>query len=328
MDAPREPRRKIGYFLSCEEYPPEVLVEQAKAAQEAGFESLWISDHIHPWNDEQGNSPFVWTVIGALSQVVDLPVMTAVTCPTVRQHPLLVAHAAATCARMLEGRFILGVGTGEALNEHVLGGPWPSFDVRLEMLEEAVGLIRELWEGGTVDHHGPHYTVDDVRLYSLPDEPPPIYVSGFGPKATEAAAVIGDGYVATGKVPELAELFAKRSGGKPAVTGTKVAWAATQDEGVEHAHRLWATAGLPGELAQVLPSPRHFEQAATLVTPDAIRDSVVAGPDVEAHVQHLLEHFDAGYDAVHVANMGPHWRDMIAAYGEQVLPEARRRLAA
>ena len=321
-----EPR--IGYFLSCEEYPPEVLVEQAVAAEEAGFDSLWISDHIHPWNDAQGNSPFVWTVIGALSQACSLPVMTAVTCPTVRQHPLLVAHAAATCARMLDGRFTLGVGTGEALNEHVLGTVWPSFDVRLQMLEEAVGLIRELWEGGVVDHHGPHYTVENARLYSLPDQPPPIHVSGFGPRAVRAAADIGDGYVGTGKDPELVELFAQESGGKPAGTGTKVAWAATEDEGVEYAHHLWATAGLPGELAQVLPSPRHFEQAATLVTQDAIRESVVAGPDVEAHAGNLVEHLEAGYDQVHVANMGPHWRAMIEAYGAEVLPEVRRRLTA
>jgi len=323
-----EKNRRIGYFLSCEEYSPEDLVEQARLAQDAGFDSLWISDHIHPWNDEQGNSAFVWSMIGALSQVCELPVMTAVTCPTVRQHPLIVAHAAATCARMLKGGFTLGVGTGEALNEHVLGSPWPSFETRMEMLEEAVGLIRALWSGEFVSHHGEHYTVDQARIYTLPDQPPEIYVSGFGPAATKAAAAIGDGYISTGPNAELAELFAKESGGKPAVTGTKVAWADTADEGVAHAHRLWATAGLPGELAQVLPSPRHFEQASTLVTEESTRESTTAGSDTAAHVEHVMKHFDAGYGAVHVANMGPHWREMIAAYGAEVLPEVRRRLSA
>src|SRR6188472_243164 len=141
---------RIGYFLSCEEYTPAELVQQAKAAADAGFEALWISDHFHPWNNEQGNSPFVWSVIGAISQVCDLPVTTAVTCPTVRIHPAIIAQAAATAAVMTGGRFTLGVGTGEALNEHVLGDAWPSIDIRLEMLEEAVAVMRALWQGGFV----------------------------------------------------------------------------------------------------------------------------------------------------------------------------------
>ena len=172
------------------------------------------------------------------------------------------AQAAATAAVMTGGRFILGVGTGEALNEHVLGDPWPSIDVRLEMLEEAVDLMRELWEGGFVTSYGRHYNVDHARIYTLPDEPPPVYVSGFGPKATDVAARIGDGYISTQSDPELVTRFKEATGGKPAQAGTKVAYADTVDEGVGHAHRLWANSGLPGELAQVLPSPKHFEQAS------------------------------------------------------------------
>jgi len=314
---------RFGYFLSCEEYTPEKLVEQAVAAEEAGFDALWISDHFHPWNDEQGQSPFVWSVIGALSQACSLPVTTAVTCPTVRTHPVVIAQAAATSARMLGGRFTLGVGTGEALNEHILGGPWPSLDVRLEMLEEAVDLIRELWSGGVVTRAGKHYQVDTARIYTLPDEPPPIYVSAFGPKALDSAARIGDGLINTTDDPEMVAAFKGKSGGKPAQGGVKVAWADTEDEGVGHAHRLWSNAGLPGELAQVLPSPKHFEQASQLVTRDSTAASVVAGPKVEAHVQQLRSYVDAGYDEVYVANMGPHYLDMIAAYGREVLPELR-----
>lgn len=314
---------RFGYFLSTEEYTPRELVEQARLAAAAGFDALWISDHYHPWNNEQGQSPFVWSVIGAISEVCDLPVTTAVTCPTVRTHPAVIAQAAATSAVMLDGKFILGVGSGEALNEHILGEAWPSADVRLAMLEEAVGVIRQLFTGQTVNHDGDFYTVDTARIYTLPDQPPPIYISGFGPKATELAARIGDGYINTSPDPELLGLFKERSGGKPAQAGLKVAYADTEEEGVGHAHRLWANSGLPGELAQVLPSPQHFEQASQLVTKQMTADSVVCGPDVERHVDTFAPYVDAGFDEVYVANMGPNYREMIGAYGEKVLPALR-----
>src|SRR3954462_14012072 len=174
---------RIGYFLSCEEYSPADLVEQARLAEAAGFEALWISDHYHPWNDEQGQSPFVWGVIGAISQVCRLPVGTAVTAPTVRLHPAVVAQAAATAAVQLGGRFTLGVGTGEALNEHVLGDAWPSEPVRLEMLEEAVAVMRALWTGEFTYPPGRHYTVENARIYPRPEEPPRVLVSAFGDKS-------------------------------------------------------------------------------------------------------------------------------------------------
>jgi G6PDH family F420-dependent oxidoreductase len=314
---------RFGYFLSCEEYTPQQLVEQARLAEQAGFDALWISDHFHPWNNEQGQSPFVWSVIGAISQVCDLPVTTAVTCPTVRTHPAIIAQAAATSSVMLDGRFTLGLGSGEALNEHIVGEAWPTVDVRLAMLEEAVEVIRRLFTGETVTYGGEFYTVDTARIYTRPDRPPPIYISGFGPKATELAARIGDGYINTAPDEDLLGLFKERSGGKPAQAGVKVAYADTEDEGVEHAHRLWANSGLPGELAQVLPSPQHFEQASQLVTMEMTAESVVCGPDVERHVDTFAPYVDAGYDEVYVANMGPHYAAMIRAYGEKVLPALR-----
>ena len=173
---------RIGYFLSCEEHTPLSLVDQAVRAEQSGFASLWISDHYHPWNDEQGHSAFVWSVIGALAEATSLPVTTGVTCPTVRIHPAVVAQAAATSQVMLRGRFGFGIGSGEALNEHILGEHWPEADVRLEMLEEAVEVMRTLWEGGQRSHRGRHYTVENARLYDLPEQPPPVLVSGFGPK--------------------------------------------------------------------------------------------------------------------------------------------------
>jgi G6PDH family F420-dependent oxidoreductase len=312
---------KIGYFLSTEEYSPAELIAQAKAAEKAGFEALWISDHFHPWNNEQGNSAFVWSVIGALSQVCDLPVTTAVTCPTVRTHPAVVAQAAATSGEMLDGKFILGVGSGEALNEHILGDVWPSADRRLEMLEEAVELIRLLWTGEVVSWEGKFYRVDHARIYNLPDTPPEIYISGFGPKATDLAGRIGDGFINTAPDDELLTRFKDASGGKPAQAGAKVAFAESAEEGWGHAYRLWPNAGLPGEMAQILPTPEHFEQASELVTLDATRESVVAGNDPEQHLEQVKSYAEAGYDELYVANMGPHYEEMIAFYGEQILPQ-------
>ena len=225
----------FGYFLSCE-YTPAELLEQARLAEEAGFDALWISDHFHPWTSEQGESPFVWSMIGAISQVCDLPVTTAVTCPTLRIHPAIIAQAAATSALLLgEGRFCLGLGSGEALNEHILGDVWPAADVRLEMLEEAVEVIRELWTGEDVTHHGQHYTVENARIWSLPTTPPRISISGFGPKATDLAARIGDAYTTTTPDQGLLGRFRQKAKvGATAQAGLKVAWADTEDEGWDH----------------------------------------------------------------------------------------------
>ncbi|MFS3129811.1 TIGR03557 family F420-dependent LLM class oxidoreductase [Nocardioides sp. Bht2] len=313
---------RFGYFLLCEEHGPRALVEQATLAEQAGFDALWISDHFHPWNHAQGESPFVWSVIGAIAQACDLPVTTAVTCPTVRTHPAIVAQAAATSAVMLGDRFVLGVGTGEALNEHITGEPWPPAAIRLEMLREAVEVIRRLWTGEVVTHRGTYFQLDQAQIYTTPTSPPPVYVSGFGPDSIRAAAEIGDGYITTSPDPEPLARFRELSSG-PAQAGTKVCWAPTADEGVEIAHRLWGTSGVPGELAQVLPTPQHFEQAGELVTTEQTRKAVTCGNDVDAHVAKLQEFVDAGFDEVYVANIGPHYREMIAAYGEQVLPRLR-----
>ena len=320
---------KIGYFLSCEEYSPSELVQQARLAEEAGFESLWISDHFHPWNDEQGESPLVWSMIGAISQVCSLPITTAVTCPTVRTHPAIVAQAAATSAVLTGGAFILGVGSGEALNEHVVGAAWPSTEVRLEMLEEAVDVMRELWSGEFVNHRGRFYTVDSARIYTLPVEPPPIYISGFGPKAAELAGRIGDGYITTQPDTDLIETFRKSGGaGKPMHAGYKVCWGTDDETCVRTAHRIWANEGLPGELAQTLPSPKHFEQASTLVTEDSTRDSIAYGSDVDRHVDAFRPYADAGFDAIHISQIGGAEKEtniegFFAFYRDEVLPRLR-----
>ncbi|MEF3112052.1 LLM class F420-dependent oxidoreductase [Streptomyces chrestomyceticus] len=311
-----------GYFLSCEEHSPADLVEQARMAEQAGFTRLWISDHFHPWNDAQGQSPFVWSVIGALSQVTSLPVETAVTCPIMRLHPVVTAQAAATSAVLLDGRFRLGVGSGEALNEHILGDHWPQASVRLEMLEEAVQVMRQLFEGGEVSHHGKHYTVENARLYTVPAEPVPIDVSAFGPNATELAARVGDGFVTMTPDADAVERFRRGGGGnKPVLGGVKVCWNPDRDEAVRTAHRLWANEQLPGELPQILPTPRHFEQASQLVTPERVAEAVTCGDDVDAHVAALQAYAEAGFDTVYVNQIGPEQRGFFDFYRTKVLPQ-------
>jgi G6PDH family F420-dependent oxidoreductase len=317
---------KLGYFLACEEFGPDVLLEQAVLAEEAGFEALWISDHFHPWNDNQGQSPFVWSMIGALSRVTHLPVATAVTCPIMRMGPVLTAQAAATSALLLGGAFRLGVGTGEALNEQIHGQHWPPADVRLEMLEEAVGVMRELWTGKVVDHHGRYFTVENARVYSLPEQPPEVHVSAFGPKAAELAARIGDGLVTTSVDEEVLSIFREAAPGKPVSVGFRVCYADSEDEGVEIAHRMWANSGLPGELGQVLPTPAHFEQASTLVPQESTRSSVMCGPDVQGHVEAFTPYVEAGFSEAYVANVGPHYKRMFSVYADEVLPAVRERL--
>jgi G6PDH family F420-dependent oxidoreductase len=311
---------KIGYFLSCEENGPAELLAQARAAEEAGFQGLWISDHYHPWNDEQGESPFVWSVIGALAEATSLPVTTAVTCPTVRIHPAVIAQAAATAAAMLPGGFNLGVGSGEALNEQILGDDWPEADVRLEMLEEAIEVMRELWTGEVVSREGKHYRVRHARIYTLPERPPPILVSGFGPKSVDLAARIGDGYVTTAPDADSIERFRGGGGaGKLVQAGAKVCYGRDEAEARRTAHRLWPNDGLPGELAQVLPTPEHFEQAAELVAEEMIAESVPCGPDLERHRESLQEYADAGVDELYVQQIGG-GREFFEAYAREVLP--------
>ncbi|GGX87711.1 TIGR03557 family F420-dependent LLM class oxidoreductase [Streptomyces hiroshimensis] len=313
---------EYGYFLSTEEHGPADLVEQARMAEQAGFTSLWISDHFHPWNGEQGQSPFVWSVIGALSQATSLPVRTAVTCPIMRLHPAVTAQAAATAAVQLGGGFRLGVGSGEALNEHILGGAWPQAAVRLEMLQEAVQVMRLLFEGGEVSHHGKHYTVENARLYTVPDEPVPIDVSAFGPTATELAGRIGDGFITMAPDAEAVDRFRRSGGGtKPVHGGLKVCWATDREEAERTAHRLWATEQLPGELPQILPTPRHFEQVSELVPVERVADAVTCGDDVDAHLAALVAYADAGFDTVFVNQIGPDQRGFFDFYRSKVLPQ-------
>ncbi|MGA4838709.1 TIGR03557 family F420-dependent LLM class oxidoreductase [Streptomyces sp. G45] len=313
-----------GYFLATEEFAPAELLEQARMAEQAGFEELWISDHYHPWNAAQGQSPFVWSVLGALAEAVSLPLGTAVTCPTVRTHPAVIAQAAATTAVMTGGRFRLGVGSGEALNEHIVGGPWPPAHVRLEMLEEAVQVMRNLFTGEEVNHRGTHYTVENARLYTVPDEPVPVDISGFGPKATALAARVGDGFITMSPDQSLVERYRKGGGGgKPVSGGLKVAYDQDRDAAARRANKLWGNQLLPGEMGQILPSPRHFEQLSPLITDEAAASSFPCGDDPDEHVAALRAFADAGFDHVYVGQIGPDQRGFFDFYRTKVLPRLR-----
>ena len=310
---------KVGYFLACEEFGPRELVDQARRAEEAGFHGLWISDHYHPWNDQQGHSPFVWSVIGALSEATGLPVTTGVTCPTVRIHPAIIAQAAATSAVMHQGRFSLGVGSGEALNEHILGDRWPEADARLEMLEEAVEVIRLLWQGGQQSHHGRHYTVENARVYDLPDgaaADPRLRLRSQGDRSRCAGSATGSSRPRrtrrrlTGTGPPAAQ--GPSTPVRRSVHGRRRRGA--RDDSAPVAKR-----GPPGELAQLLPTPAHFEQACELVTGEHIASP--AGPDLEQHVESLRQYADAGVDELYIQQIGPEQKAFFTTWAREVLPQ-------
>ena len=317
---------KLGYALSSEEHRPLDLVEHARRAEAAGFSFALVSDHFHPWVDRQGQSPFVWGVLGGIAVATErLVVGTGVTCPTIRIHPAIVAQAAATAASMLPGRFFLGVGTGENLNEHVLGDRWPAAEIRREMLEEAVTVMRQLWEGELTSHRGDYYTVENARLYTVPEEPIEVMVAAGGPEAAELAGRIGDGFVGTAPEAELLEAFEAAGGeGKPRYGQLTVCWAEDEAEARRTAHERWPNAALKGTLGQELPLPSHFEAAAAMVTEDDVAEAVVCGPDPERHAEAIDAYVEAGYDHVYVHQVGPDQEGFLRFYERELLPRYAR----
>jgi G6PDH family F420-dependent oxidoreductase len=313
----------FGYFMSAEELSPEELIRTAREAEAAGFDRVWVSDHYHPWTREQGESAFVWAVLGAIATSTELTMTTAVTCPTDRIHPAVIAQATATVASLAPGRFRFGVGSGERLNEHILGGLWPPADIRLERLAESVDVIRKLWTGETITHRGEHYTVDAARVFSLPDELPPILVSGFGPKATTLAAKIGDGYINVQPDADLLKTYRDAGGTGLTQGGLKICWAASADDAAKMAYRLWGFETVGGQSAQDLPSWVEFEQLGEASSPEQIAQSVPCGPDPERAAEAIKAYIEAGYDEVYISQMGPDQSGGIRFLAEEVLPLVR-----
>ena len=313
----------LGYAISSEEHRPLDIVRHARRAEEAGFSFALISDHFHPWIDRQGQSPFVWGVLGAIAaETESLRLGTGVTCPTIRMHPAVVGHAAATAAALMPGRFFLGVGTGENLNEHILGDRWPSANERLDMLEEAVELIRELWKGELTSFDGDHYFLQDARIYTLPEEPIEIVVAASAPDAAGLAGRIGDGLVSTAPQAELVDGFLGAGGEGPRYGQLTVCFAESEDAARSTALEIWPNAGLEGPLSQELALPSHFEAAVEMVDEDAIAEVVVCGPDPQRHLEGIQMFLDAGFDHVYVHQIGPEQHAFIDFYEREVISAA------
>lgn len=274
---------EIGYWLSSEEHAPSELVANARRAEEAGFSYVLISDHYHPWVNAQGHSPFVWGVIGAIAQATErLRLGTAVTCPLIRMHPVLVAQAAATSALLMEGRFFLGVGTGEALNEHITGARWPRPDERLDMLDEALEVITKLWRGEYETYRGRHYTVEQARVYDVPDRPPELIVAAAAERAAKLAAKWGDGMISTAPSKEVVDSYREAGGGDPIHGKVTGCFAASEDEATRIALERQPNTAMGGTISQDLPLPRDFETVAELVRGEDLEGAMSLGDDPAA----------------------------------------------
>ncbi len=314
-------RSLFGMTISSEEHTPKRLVELAAQAEEAGFDFVSISDHYHPWVEAQGHSPFVWSVLGGIASVTDeLEVAVGVTCPIVRIHPAIIAQAAATTSLLFDGRFTLGVGTGEALNEHILGDRWPRAGIRREMLTEAVEIMRGLWTGETLNHRGDYYEVENARLFDPPDGPVPVVVSGYGPESVTLAAQIGDGYWGNKPEREVIEQFESDGGSGPRYAQINLCWAADESEARKTVHEIWPNGAIVGQLSQDLPTWNHFEQAAEMVTEDDAAEGTPCGPDVEPVVDLARQYVDAGYDHVYFHQIGPDQDGFLRFWSDELSP--------
>lgn len=324
----------LGYALSSEEFDTRTLVNNAKRAEEVGFSYALISDHFHPWLDSQGHSPFVWSTLGGIAVATErLVIGTGVTCPIIRTHPAIIAHAAATVGDMLTGRFFLGVGTGEYLNEHITGAHWPVLDTRQAMLREAIDIIRTMWQGGYVNYRGEHYTVENARLYTLPETPPALYVAASGPESAKLAGEVGDGLISTAPKPEIVEAFEKFGGNRLKLGQLTVCWGENEKDAQETARKVWANSAIPGQISQELAIPSYFGAVASLVRPEDIAKTVVCGPDPEKYRTAIEAFAKAGFTHVYLHQVGQDQegffefarRELLPAYPEQLEPAALAR---
>ena len=314
---------EIGFKLGSELFGPQELIDYAKHAEEAGFDFASISDHYHPWLSQQGNSPFVWSTLGGISQVTEkLGLMTGVTCPTIRQHPALVAQAVATVAALMPGRFILGVGSGENLNEHIYGDHWPPAPIRIEMLAEAVDVIRTLWQGGMQDYDGCYYHVENAQIYTLPEELPLIYMAADGPMAAATAASNGDGLIVSGGKKEILDIFNEKGGeGRPSYSEFSLSWAETDKKAVDLVYKYWPLMAVKGNLSWDIPTQTHFEELAKNVKKEDIPESIPCSSDPQVHIDIIKKNIDAGFDRICIQQIGNNQHECIEFYKNEVLPE-------
>ncbi|GAB7034956.1 LLM class F420-dependent oxidoreductase [Streptomyces sp. NPDC021749] len=317
---------QIGYTMMTEQAGPRALVDHVVGAERAGFDFSVTSDHYSPWFASQGHSPYAWSVLGAAAQATTrIPLMTYVTCPTTRYHPAVVAQKAATMQLLSGGRFRLGLGSGENLNEHVVGAGWPASPVRLDKLAEAIEIIRKLFGGGEVTHHGTHFDVVHARLWDLPDDPPPIGVAVSGERSCEIAGTLGDLVIATEPKAELLTSFDRHGGtGKPRVGQLPVCYDPDRDAAVARAHDQfrWMLGGW--QVNSELPGPNGFAGATRYVRPQDVAEAVPCGDDVGRFVEAVRPYVDAGFTEVALVQIGgDHQEPFLDWAGTKLLPALR-----
>ncbi|KAA0099626.1 TIGR03557 family F420-dependent LLM class oxidoreductase [Mycolicibacterium sp. P1-18] len=297
---------QIGYKLAAEGFGPAELIRQAVRAEEAGFDFVEISDHFHPWLDNQGHSPFAWTVLGAIAAKTDrIGLATGVTCPTVRYHPAVIAQAAATLALVSDGRFTLGVGAGERLNEHIVGRGFPGATVRHEMLREALEIVRLLWSGGYHSYEGRHLLLSDARVFDLPETLPVIAVAASGQASASIAAELGDGLFATEPKSQVVQNYHDAGGSGPLYAEVPMAWAPDEHTAAQAALETsrWAVTGW--KVMSELPNPVNFAAASATVREEDILQQFACGSSVSRYVEVAQQFVDAGFDHLVMQNAGP-----------------------
>jgi len=318
----------LGYALSSEEHRPLDLVRNAAQAEEAGFEFALISDHFHPWIDRQGESAFVWSVLGGIAMETERLVLgTGVTCPMIRIHPAIIAQAAATTAAMLPGRFFLGVGTGENLNEHVVGEGWPPVNIRHEMLEEATIIIKGLLDGGYVNFKGEHYRVDSAKLWDLPEERVEIGVAVSGKQSIETFAPLADHLVAVEPEEGLVEQWDTAHAGPSRKIGQlPVCWDTDRDRASRTAHEQFRWFAGGWKVNAELPGTAGFDAATQFVRHEDVEASIPCGPDIDAIVESVHAFVDAGFTDVALVQIGSERQEeFFQVAQEELLPALRRR---
>ena len=319
----------IGYKLATESFAPEEIVAQTKLAEAAGFDFVEMSDHFHPWLETPGHSGFTWSMLGAMAASTErIGLVTGVTCPSFRYHPAIIAQAAATVSILSKGRFTLGVGAGERLNEHVIGLPFPSVRKRQEVFHEALEIIRLLWQGGYQSYDGKHLQLEDARIFDLPDPLPLMPVAAGGPAAARIAAELGDGLFATEPEDSLVQAYRDAGGNGPCYVEVPLAWAPDADTAAEAVLETsrWALTGW--KVMSELPNPVNFAAATTTVTTDDIKKQFACGPDVNDHLEKARPFVEAGFDHLVLQNAGPDPEGFIEFYRNELAAPLRALLPA
>jgi G6PDH family F420-dependent oxidoreductase len=318
---------KLGYKLMSEEHGPTDLVRNANRAEQAGFDFAAISDHFFPWVEEQGHSPFAWSVLGALANATQqIGLMTAVTCPIMRYHPAIIAQSAATLALLSDNRFTLGLGAGERLNEHVVGEGWPGRGERHERLSEAVEIIQGLLTGTLTNYRGGYFALDDARLFDRPPVKPPVVIAAGGAKAARVAARKGDGLIVTEPRGELIEAFVSAGGRGPRYAEVAMCYGAREEDAQKTAHHYfrWSITGWP--VMAELPDTEGFAAASRHVSPETVAQFVSCGPSAERHLQAIDHYIQAGYDHIILTQIGPN-QDGFLEFFERELASCLRKTA-